>query len=115
MTLAHLAALDAGCAALCDEYPDVAETLETEIRYSGYIERQQVEIRRLENAGRVAIPDDLDYATIAQLSNEARDKLGRLRPVDLAQAARITGVTPADISVLQIILAKRAQLLAAKP
>ncbi|MBK8190853.1 MAG: tRNA uridine-5-carboxymethylaminomethyl(34) synthesis enzyme MnmG [Vampirovibrionales bacterium] len=115
VTLAHLAALDAGCAALCDEYPDVAETLETEIRYSGYIERQQVEIRRLENAGRVAIPDDLDYATIAQLSNEARDKLGRLRPVDLAQAARITGVTPADISVLQIILAKRAQLLAAKP
>lgn len=106
VTMAHLATLDAGCADLHAQWPDIALTLETELRYHGYIERQQQEVQRLQTSGHVRLPDDLAYDTIAPLSNEARDKLGRIRPVDLAQAARIPGVTPADISVLQVYLAK---------
>ena len=85
----------------------VCEQAEVEIKYAGYIRRQlaQVEeMRRLENR---PLPDDIDYNRIASLRMEAREKLSRVRPINVGQASRISGVSPADISVLLIYLEQR--------
>jgi tRNA uridine 5-carboxymethylaminomethyl modification enzyme len=82
----------------------VREFVETEIKYTGYLEKQKVTIKRLEDAHKVRLPLDLDYQAIRQLSNEAREKLNRMRPTDLGQASRISGVSPADISILQVLV-----------
>ena len=79
-------------------------TIETEIKYSGYMDQQQRQIARLqENEGR-EIPEGFDYQSISGLSREVCDKLQRVRPTTLAQAARIPGVTPAAIAVLDVYL-----------
>lgn len=83
---------------------EVIEQLEVEIKYEGYIKKQlaQVEqMRRLENK---PLPDALDYQSIAGLRLEAREKLQKVRPINLGQASRISGVSPADISVLLIYM-----------
>lgn len=98
----------------CETPKDIALFVETEIKYEGYIEKQQRSIQRLADAHKVRLPQDLDYTTIRQLSNEGREKLDRIRPDTLAQAMRIPGVTPADISVLQIVLAQRKQQASSK-
>lgn len=85
--------------------PDVAAFVETEIKYEGYLEKQKLTIQRLGEAYRVVLPGDIDYLGIKQLSNEAREKLARMRPADLGQAARISGITPADVSILQVLIA----------
>ncbi len=80
------------------------EQLKTEIKYDGYIERQKREIEYfLENENKY-IPGGIDYFAIPSLSNEAKEKLSRIRPVSLGQASRIAGVSAADISVLSIYL-----------
>ena len=84
--------------------PEVAEEVEISVKYKGYIDRQlrQVEeLRRLE--GR-PIPPDLDYAALSGLRLEAREKLARIRPLNLGQASRISGVSPADMAALMIAL-----------
>lgn len=98
----------------CDQVPtDVREFVETEIKYEGYLERQNRAIQRLGESYKVKLPLDMDYMGIRQLSNEAKEKLTRFRPVDLGQASRIPGLTPADISVLQVLMARRKMLTAA--
>lgn len=87
--------------------PDIALFVETEIKYAGYIHKQSRGIARLSDAHKVRLADKLDYSQIKQLSNEGREKLSKIKPDTLAQAMRIPGVTPADISVLQIALAQR--------
>ena len=87
---------------------DVAEQIETQCKYAGYIERQQLEIDRLRRHEDTVLGDDLEYTTVAGLSHEVRQKLAAARPRTLAQAARIPGVTPAAISLLLIHLRKRA-------
>lgn len=82
----------------------VAEQLEIQVRYAGYIERQQLEIERQRANEAVRLPEDLDYAKVRGLSNEVREKLVRGRPETLGQAGRIPGVTPASISLLLIHL-----------
>ena len=87
--------------------PDTAERVLTEIRYEGYIRRQQGiidEAKRLEAA---LLPQDADYSTVSGLSLEAREKLDRIRPLNVGQAGRISGVSPADLSVLLIWLEKQ--------
>jgi tRNA uridine 5-carboxymethylaminomethyl modification enzyme len=85
----------------------VVEFVETEIKYEGYLERQNRSIQQLSEAHKVKLPTNMDYSTIKQLSNEAKEKLNRLQPTDLGQASRIPGLTPADISVLQILMARQ--------
>jgi tRNA uridine 5-carboxymethylaminomethyl modification enzyme len=85
----------------------VAEALETEARYAGYVERQSREIERHRRAAETALPADFDYRTVKGLSNEVREKLERIRPTDIGQASRIAGMTPAAISLLLIHLKKR--------
>jgi tRNA uridine 5-carboxymethylaminomethyl modification enzyme len=83
---------------------DIALTLETEIRFGGYIERQRREIVRLEASEDTPLPEAIDYKAINQLRLEAREKLDRLRPATLGQARRISGVNPSDVQVLQVLL-----------
>ncbi len=84
--------------------PDMAEQVWIEAHYAGYIEKQQREVSRVRRLEDLTIPPDFDYQAIAGLRNEAREKLLRVRPVTLGQAARIYGVNPADISVLLVHL-----------
>jgi tRNA uridine 5-carboxymethylaminomethyl modification enzyme len=79
-------------------------TVETEIKYSGYIAQQERQMVRLKNAERRAIPDDFQFAGIPGLSREIQDKLSRVRPGTLGQAGRIPGVTPAAVAILDCYL-----------
>src|SRR5690606_15858275 len=81
--------------------------VEVQAKYSGYIERQEEEIERQRRYEELALPDDLDYASVRGLSTEVRQRLGQVRPATLGQAARVPGVTPAAISLLLVHL-KRA-------
>ncbi|MEE4298273.1 MAG: tRNA uridine-5-carboxymethylaminomethyl(34) synthesis enzyme MnmG [Pseudomonadales bacterium] len=89
---------------------NVAEQVEVQIKYEGYIARQQTEIERLRRHEAMPLPRDLDYGAVGGLSNEVRQKLEEARPETLARAARIPGVTPAAVSQLLIHLKKREAL-----
>ncbi len=82
----------------------VLATVATETKYAGYIGQQERQIARLKDAERRPIPETFAYAGIPGLSHEIRDKLEKVRPVTLGQAARIPGVTPAAIAVLDVYL-----------
>ena len=84
--------------------PAVALQTEIEIKYEGYIQRQLKEIEKFKDLEQVKIPADYDFAGVHGLSNELKEKLGRVRPISLGQAARIDGMTPAAISVLMVAL-----------
>jgi tRNA uridine 5-carboxymethylaminomethyl modification enzyme len=88
---------------------DVAEQVVIQAKYSGYINRQQNEIERLQRNENTTLPADMDYKNVRGLSNEVREKLEQARPVNLGQAARISGVTPAAVSLLLVHL-KRSGL-----
>lgn len=85
----------------------VEQALEIEARYAGYVERQRKEIERQRKEASVPLPEDFDYRVVRGLSNEVREKLERVRPTDIGQAARIAGVTPAAISLLLVHLKRR--------
>ena len=82
------------------------ELVETDFKYEGYATRQSEQNRKLESRQNQIIPDGLGYGQIAGLRAEARQKLAALRPTSLGQAARISGVTPADIAIISILLSK---------
>ena len=87
---------------------DAGEHVEAEVKYSGYVERQQNEVARLKRLEALVIPPDFAYETEAgQLSTEARQKLARIQPRTLGQASRISGVSPADVSALMVLLHAR--------
>ncbi len=86
---------------------DIYEQVEVELKYAGYIERQNSQLEQADKLEKIKIPDDINYQDIIQLSKEAIDKLSKVRPVTLAQASRIGGVNPADISILMVILESR--------
>lgn len=81
---------------------EITEQVEVEIKYAGYIERQNQQIKQAEKLEKMHIPDGIDYNSIEQLPREAREKLTKIQPKTLAQASRIGGVNPADISVLLV-------------
>jgi tRNA uridine 5-carboxymethylaminomethyl modification enzyme len=85
---------------------EVWELLETEIKYEGYIRRDYQHLASMEAAESVTIPADIDYAAVPGLRNEARQKLAGLRPNNIGQARRISGVTPSDLGILTIWLKK---------
>jgi tRNA uridine 5-carboxymethylaminomethyl modification enzyme len=85
---------------------NVTEQVETQAKYEGYIQRQQAEVKRRESQESAALPATLDYAEVRGLSNEVRQKLAAQRPETIGQAARISGVTPAAISLLLVHLKK---------
>lgn len=87
----------------------VREGAEIEVKYEGYIRRQKAQVREFRRMESRALPADLDYAALPGLRIEARQKLAALRPQNLGQASRISGVSPADVSVLMIALAQRKE------
>jgi tRNA uridine 5-carboxymethylaminomethyl modification enzyme len=89
--------------------PEVIEQVEISIKYAGYIERQDQEVSRFKTMEEKQIPDWLDYQTVPSLRKEARLKLEQIRPKTLGQASRISGVSPADISIVMVWLKRGPQ------
>ncbi len=87
---------------------DVAEQVEILVKYDGYLKRQEFQVEQASKLDKFKIPDDIDYSSIEHISSETRDKLSKIRPKTLAQASRIGGVKPADISILMVILERHA-------
>ncbi len=85
---------------------DIAQEAEILIKYDGYIKRQESQIENTEQLEKYKIPENFDYSRVKSISSESREKLEKIRPVNLAQASRIGGVKPADISVMMVILGK---------
>ena len=87
----------------------VEEQSEIQIKYEGYIRRQAVQIEQFKKLEDFRIPDDLDYENARGLKTEAQEKLGKIRPASVGQASRIPGVTPADISILMVLIHQKNQ------
>ncbi|MBB6282962.1 tRNA uridine-5-carboxymethylaminomethyl(34) synthesis enzyme MnmG [Geobacillus subterraneus] len=87
-----------------DIAPEVAEQVEIQVKYEGYIQKSLQEVERLKKMENKKIPEDIDYDAIQGLATEARQKLKQVRPLSIAQASRISGVNPADISILLVYL-----------
>ena len=90
--------------ALAAVSPEVARQVTYDAKYAGYVARQEVDIQRQQRLAARRIPADFDFQAVAHLRAEAREKFARVRPVDLAQAGRISGITPADLAVLMVHL-----------
>jgi tRNA uridine 5-carboxymethylaminomethyl modification enzyme len=88
--------------------PGVAEQLEVMARYEGYIRRQLTQVRRHRATESLTIPADFEFAALIGLTHEAKDKLGAIRPSTVGQASRISGVSPADVSILLVHLHRRS-------
>ena len=86
---------------------DAAEQVEIQIKYEGYIQRQLQQVDRFSSIEQRNIPPDMDYDALPGLGNEVRQKLNQVRPVSLGQASRISGVTPAAISLLMVAIGRR--------
>ena len=82
----------------------VKEQVEIQVKYEGYIRRQEEQIKQFRKMERMIIPPEFDYSKVKGISNEAREKLSRIKPRSIGQASRISGVSPADISILMIAL-----------
>ena len=87
---------------------DVYEQAEVLIKYDGYLKRQEFQVEQAGKLDKYKIPDDIDYDKIDHISSETKDKLNKIRPKTLAQASRIGGVKPADISILMVLLERHA-------
>jgi tRNA uridine 5-carboxymethylaminomethyl modification enzyme len=102
--------------ALAEQDAEVADrwiaSLEIDAHYAGYVERQTTEIERQRRQAATALPQDLDYGAVQGLSNEIREKLARIRPIDIGHAARISGMTPAAIALLLVHLKKSTRRIA---
>ena len=85
----------------------VTDEVEIQVKYAGYLARQEKQVEQFRQEESRLLPDDLDYAAIPGLRLEAREKLQRVRPVSIGQAGRISGVSPADVAVLLIYLSGR--------
>ena len=88
----------------------IAQKVEIEIKYEGYIQRQLNEVEKFKNLEKIKIPHGFDYTKVHGLSNELKEKLLRIKPISLGQASRIPGITPAAISIIMIYLKKGGSL-----
>jgi tRNA uridine 5-carboxymethylaminomethyl modification enzyme len=96
--------LAAHCPAIGEAAPELASQVTFDVKYAGYVTRQQAEVERQLRLAAKRIPTNLDYGRIVHLRAEAREKLARIRPADLSQAGRVSGITPADIALVMVHL-----------
>ncbi|HBO43733.1 MAG TPA: tRNA uridine-5-carboxymethylaminomethyl(34) synthesis enzyme MnmG, partial [Planctomycetaceae bacterium] len=89
---------------LADVPAEVRRQVTYDVKYAGYVARQDIDVARQERLAARRIPEAFDYADVEHLRMEAREKLASIRPRDLAQASRISGITPADVAVLMVYL-----------
>ena len=106
LTYDDLRDFDAGCRAFP---PALAESVEITVKYEGYIRRQMAEVAEFARLEHRAIPEDIDYAKIDGLRLEAREKLAAIRPQNLGQAGRISGVSPADVAALMLYITSKTR------
>ncbi|MBN7809779.1 tRNA uridine-5-carboxymethylaminomethyl(34) synthesis enzyme MnmG [Algoriphagus sp. H41] len=105
--VAELMAIDPDLSQTLAKYPkEVQEQAEIQIKYDSYIEKEQQMVEKLSNMENFKIPVRFDYLSITALSNEGRQKLNKIRPETLGQASRISGVSPADLSILTVYLGR---------
>jgi tRNA uridine 5-carboxymethylaminomethyl modification enzyme len=111
---AEIAALsgEAGEVGLSSAARNEMKTVETEIKYAGYLDQQRKSIERLKKAEQRAIPEWFDYYSVSGLSREMNEKLQRVRPRTLGQASRIPGVTPAAVSLISVYIEIQARRFA---
>ncbi|CAG7654157.1 tRNA uridine-5-carboxymethylaminomethyl(34) synthesis enzyme MnmG [Paenibacillus allorhizosphaerae] len=93
---------------------DMKEQVEIQVKYSGYIEKQLAQVERLRKMEKKRIPEDIVYEEIHGIASEAKQKLAKIRPISIGQASRISGVTPADISILLVYLEHYNKVVAAR-
>ena len=106
LTYDDLRAFDEGCRVFP---PALAESVEIAVKYEGYIRRQMAEVAEFARLERRTIPEDIDYAKIDGLRLEAREKLAAIRPQNLGQAGRISGVSPADVAALMLYITSKTR------
>jgi len=107
VTIAGLAeVLPALKARIAEVSEEVVESCEIQIKYAGYIKREQIEAAKLQRLDQIRIPDGFNYEEVQSLSTEARQKLTRIRPKSIGEAQRIPGVSPNDISVLLVLMGR---------
>ncbi|UVI33853.1 tRNA uridine-5-carboxymethylaminomethyl(34) synthesis enzyme MnmG [Paenibacillus spongiae] len=111
VTYAHIEPFAPSPEALTEE---MKEQVEIQIKYSGYIEKQLLQVERLKKMEKKRIPSDIEYAEVHGLANEAKTNLAKIRPLSIGQASRISGVTPADISILLVYLEHYNRVVAAR-
>ncbi len=109
ITYAHITSISAP---EVDLPVEVQEQVEIQIKYSGYIEKQLLQVEKLKNMESKRLSETLDYDKISGLATEARQKLNRIRPLTIGQASRISGVNPADISILLVYLEQQGRMQA---
>ncbi len=90
-----------------ENYPEICETVEIIAKYSGYLSRQEEMVQKTANQEKITLPKDLDYTNMPGLSREIQEKLNKVKPLNLGQAARISGITPAALSCIEIALKKK--------
>ncbi|NEW07271.1 tRNA uridine-5-carboxymethylaminomethyl(34) synthesis enzyme MnmG [Paenibacillus sp. SYP-B3998] len=93
---------------------EMKEQVEIQVKYAGYIDKQHTQVERLRKMEKKKIPDNIEYSDIHGIATEAKQKLAKIRPISLGQASRISGVTPADISILLVYLEHYNRVTAAK-
>jgi len=103
----QLSSLDGDLQGLARE---VAEQVEIQVKYEGYIKRQMDQIEQFQRLEEVNFPENFDFGSVIGLSTEVMEKLKRIRPYSLGQASRISGVTPAALSILMVNLKKQGYL-----
>jgi tRNA uridine 5-carboxymethylaminomethyl modification enzyme len=105
--LAEIASLSTEIGEYLGKYlPEVREQAEVQIKYESYLEKEQLLVDKLSSMEDFKIPAEFDYLAITALSNEGRQKLHKVRPETLGQATRISGVSPADVSILTVYLGR---------
>ncbi|MBU4261993.1 MAG: tRNA uridine-5-carboxymethylaminomethyl(34) synthesis enzyme MnmG [Proteobacteria bacterium] len=107
LTIAHLGTLTGR--EICVD-PQITLEVQLQVKYEGYIRRQQEQVERFKRLENINLPEEMDYKALPGLSHEVVEKLGRIKPRSLGQASRISGITPAAISVLQVHLKKKGLL-----
>ena len=93
-------------AELTNEHPDIVYQTEIQLKYEGYINREEDIANKMNRLENVKIPADMEYSKLASLSSEAKEKLSNLKPVTIGQASRVSGISPSDISVLLVFLGR---------
>ena len=83
---------------------EVQTALEVEVKYEGYLSRENRRIGRMQKADQMRLPESIDYAALEEMRTEGREKLARFRPSTMGQASRIAGVNPADLQILEVYL-----------
>jgi tRNA uridine 5-carboxymethylaminomethyl modification enzyme len=100
----HFTDLAGFCSEELDLPAEVGQQIELQVKYDGYIARQQIQVERHKRMEAMHIPAEFDYMSVTSLSREGKEKLTRVQPKSIGQASRIPGLTPADISILMIVL-----------